>query len=145
MFKKRDKDKSNEPKGEVLEAEAVSVSFERDKQLFDAAMNLPASKDDQELEAILEAEVENPSFTQKLGDKITRPFRNVKTKLRTNIRDKAIERARTRILIAGQQPENLPLETLEIVVREEEDKIKNQIKEKGLLFVIASLGLGWWL
>ncbi|NHO87842.1 hypothetical protein G8768_12830 [Pseudoteredinibacter isoporae] len=76
---------------------------------------------------------------------MTRPFRNVKTKLRTNIRDKAIERARTRILIAGQQPENLPLETLEIVVREEEDKIKNQIKEKGLLFVIASLGLGWWL
>lgn len=145
MFKKREKNKANEPKGEVLEAEAVSVSFEKDKQLFDAAMNLPASKEDEELEAILEAEVESPSFTQKLGDKITRPFRNVKTKLRGNIRNKAIERARTRILIAGQQPENLPLETLEIVVREEEDKIKNQIKEKGLLFVIASLGLGWWL
>ncbi len=145
MFKKREKGKASEPKGEVLEAEAVSVSFEKDKQLFDAAMNLPASKEDEELEAILEAEVESSSFTQKLGDKITRPFRNVKTKLRGNIRNKAIERARTRILIAGQQPENLPLETLEIVVREEEDKIKNQIKEKGLLFVIASLGLGWWL
>lgn len=143
MFKKREKEK--QPKGEILEAEEVSVSFEKDKKLFDAAMNLPAGKDDAELEAILEAEIESPSFTQKLGDKISRPFRNATSKLRGNIRDKAIERARTRILIAGQQPENLPLETLEIVVREEEDKIKNQIKEKGLLFVIASLGLGWWL
>jgi len=145
LFKKRDKSKTEAPKGEVLEAEAVSVSFERDKQYFDAAMNLPSHQDDPELEAILEAEVEQPGFAKKLGDKITRPFRNVKSKLRTNIRNKAIEKARTRILIAGQKPENLPLETLEIVVREEEDQIKNQIKEKGLLFVIASLGLGWWL
>lgn len=145
MFKKRDKQKADQPKGEILEAEEVTVSFERDKKFFDAAMNLPAGKEDAELEAILEAEVESPSFSQKLGDKISKPFRDAKSKLRGNIRDKAIERARTRILIAGQQPENLPLETLEIVVREEEDKIKGQIKEKGLLFVIASLGLGWWL
>lgn len=84
------------------------------------------------------------SLLGKASSTIKAPFVKVSQRMRKKLRDTAIDRARTRILIAGQTPETLAAETLEIVVREEEDKLKNQIKEKGLLFVVASLGLGWW-
>lgn len=57
------------------------------------------------------------------------------------IREKAIKRATTRILVAGNQPSKLRPEDLETVVKEEEDKIKNSIREKGLLAVLTILGL----
>lgn len=57
------------------------------------------------------------------------------------IRDKAISRATTRILVAGNHPSKLAPEDLETVVKEEEDKIKNSIREKGLLAVLTLLGL----
>jgi hypothetical protein len=62
-------------------------------------------------------------------------------KYRGYIRNKAIERARTRIIVAGNDPRSMSQEDLEVVVREEEDKIKGSIKEKGLLAVLALLGL----
>lgn len=61
------------------------------------------------------------------------------------VREKAISRAYTRILIAGREPESFSEEELEIIVREEEDKIKANYKEKGLLGIAAALGLGWWI
>ena len=60
------------------------------------------------------------------------------------IRDKAIERANTRILIAGRRPEDFSDEELEIIVREEEDKIKGSAKEKGLVVLASLLGLSLW-
>jgi len=65
----------------------------------------------------------------------------VPNKYRNFIRDKAIERARTRIIVAGNDPRKLSQEDLEVVVREEEDKIKGSMKEKGVLAVLALLGL----
>ena len=59
------------------------------------------------------------------------------------IRDKAISRARTRIIVAGGKPANFSQEDLEVIVREEEDKIKGGIKEKGLMAVLALLGLNF--
>ena len=67
--------------------------------------------------------------------------RTVPNKYKLYIRDKAIERARTRIIVAGNDPRKLSQEDLEVVVREEEDKIKGSIKEKGLMAVLALLGL----
>jgi hypothetical protein len=69
----------------------------------------------------------------------------VPRKYKGYIRDKAIERARTRIIVAGNDPRKLSLEDLEVVVREEEDKIKGSIKEKGLLAVLAMLGLNFFV
>ena len=69
----------------------------------------------------------------------------VPNKYRGYIRDKAIERARTRIIVAGNDPRKLSLEDLEVVVREEEDKIKSSIKEKGVLAVLAMLGLNFFV
>ncbi|NNC98985.1 MAG: hypothetical protein HKN85_02265 [Gammaproteobacteria bacterium] len=65
----------------------------------------------------------------------------VPRKYRSYIREKAIDRARTRIIIAGSNPMQFSQEDLEVVVREEEDKIKSSIKEKGLLAVLALFGL----
>ena len=68
----------------------------------------------------------------------------VPRKYRSAIREKAIDRARTRIIIAGSDPIQFSQEDLEVVVREEEDKIKGSIREKGLLAVLAILGLNFF-
>lgn len=65
----------------------------------------------------------------------------IPNKYRSVIREKAISRARTRIVVAGGDPANFQSEELEVIVKEEEDKIKGSIKEKGLLAVLALLGL----
>ena len=68
----------------------------------------------------------------------------IPNKYREFIREKAINRARTRIIVAGNDPRNFTSEDLEVVVKEEEDKIKQSIKEKGLLAVLAMLGLNFF-
>jgi len=65
----------------------------------------------------------------------------VPRKYKSYIREKAIDRARTRIIVAGNDPRKMSQEDLEVVVREEEDKIKSSIRDKGLLAVLALLGL----
>jgi len=62
-------------------------------------------------------------------------------KVKTFIREKAIERARTRIIVAGSDPKSFSEEDLEIVVKEEEDKLKGWIREKGVLVVLAMFGI----
>lgn len=69
------------------------------------------------------------------------PLQVIPRKYRGAIRNKAIDRARTRIIVAGSDPRTISAEDLEIVVKEEEDKIKGSIREKGLLAVLALLGL----
>jgi len=72
----------------------------------------------------------------------TIPYVNkVPSKYHGFIREKAIERARTRIIVAGNDPRKLSQEDLEVVVREEEDKLKSSMKEKGVMAVLALLGL----
>ena len=71
------------------------------------------------------------------------PLAPITQRYQSAIREKAIKRAETRIIIAGRTPQDLTPEDLEIVVQEEEDKIKSEIKEKGLLAVLALLGLSW--
>lgn len=56
------------------------------------------------------------------------------------VREKAISRAQTRILLAGRKAEEFAEEELEIIVKEEEDKINSSIRDKGLLAVLAALG-----
>jgi len=60
------------------------------------------------------------------------------------IREKAIKRAETRIVLAGRKPEDFSPDDLEVVVYEEEMKLKSEIKEKGLFAVLALLGLSWF-
>ena len=67
--------------------------------------------------------------------------RAVPNKIKQHIREKAIDRARTRIAIAGSDPAKLSQQDLEILVKQEEDVIKSSMKEKGLLAVLALLGI----
>lgn len=67
----------------------------------------------------------------------------VPNKYRKMVREKAISRAQTRIIVAGGDPASFSQEDLEIIVREEEDKIKSSIKQKGLMAVLAMLGLNF--
>ena len=69
----------------------------------------------------------------------------VPNKYKRYVRDKAIERARTRIIVAGNDPRKLSQEDLEVVVKEEEDKIKSSIKEKGLMAALALFGLNFFV
>ena len=62
-------------------------------------------------------------------------------KYQSVVREKAISRARTRIIVAGGDTAKLSQDDLEVVVREEEEKIKDWFKEKGILALLALLGL----
>ncbi len=81
----------------------------------------------------------------KLKTRLPARFSEWPAQLQQKLRDKAISRARTRIIVAGKRPEDFSPEDLEVIVKEEEDKLRNNLKEKGLLAVAAIFGLGWWL
>ena len=70
------------------------------------------------------------------------PFVKLKDKTRQAIRDKAIENAQVRILLCERALEDFSEDELEIIVAEEELKIHSAIKEKGILAVLAVLGIG---
>jgi len=69
---------------------------------------------------------------------------NLKAKLKQKVRDKAISQAKTRIVLAGKEPEDFNEEQLEVIVKEEEQKILGGAKEKGLLVLASLLGLSLW-
>lgn len=67
---------------------------------------------------------------------------NIKQKYRQAIRDKAIDKAKVRILLCERDLADFSEEELEIIVQEEDREIYSAIKEKGLLAVLAVLGIG---
>jgi hypothetical protein len=69
---------------------------------------------------------------------------NFKQKINKKVREKAIKLAETRIMLAGKTPHDFNEEQLEILVKEEEEKIFGSAKEKGLLALAALLGMSLW-
>ena len=69
------------------------------------------------------------------------PLTLVHGKIKTAIREKAISRAKTRIVIAQKDPSQFTPEELEVIVQEEEAAIYSGIKEKGLFAILAVLGI----
>ena len=63
-------------------------------------------------------------------------------RLRMRVREKAIDNAKTRILLNQKKIDDFSEDELEIIVREEEDKIKSNFKTKGLYALLAMLGIG---
>ena len=63
-------------------------------------------------------------------------------KYRTNIREKAIERARSRLILAGKKVGDLDEESLEHLVKEEEDLIISKMKNSAGVAILALLGIG---
>jgi len=73
-----------------------------------------------------------------------RKIRGLKSTFAARLREKAIDRARTRIYLHGKRPEDYDEDVLEVIVKEEEDKLKSELKDKGLLALLAALGLSFW-
>ena len=69
------------------------------------------------------------------------PFSQLTGKIKTAIREKAISRAKTRIVLSKSRPEDFSPEELEVIVQEEEAKIYTSIKEKGLFAILEVLGI----
>ena len=63
-------------------------------------------------------------------------------KYRTNIREKAIERVRSRLILAGKKVGDLDEESLEHLVKEEEDLIISKMKNSAGVAILALLGIG---
>lgn len=72
------------------------------------------------------------------------PLKPVAARYRSAIREKAIQRAKTRIIIAGRTPEEFSTADLEVVVCEEEEKLKSEIRDKGLLAALALFGISFF-
>lgn len=72
------------------------------------------------------------------------PVKHLSKKIKAAIREKAISRAKTRIIIAQKKPEDFSQKELEVIVQEEESQIYSSIKEKGLLAILAILGLNFF-
>ena len=60
----------------------------------------------------------------------------------SHIREKAIEKAKVRITLSGSSFDDFSMEEIGIIVKEEEDTIKEDNKSKGLCAIIAFLGFG---
>ncbi len=62
-------------------------------------------------------------------------------KYRSRIREKAILQAKSRIALAGRQVRDFAEDQLEIIVFEEEEKIKSKLRQSGLIAILITLGL----
>jgi hypothetical protein len=62
-------------------------------------------------------------------------------KYRSRIREKAILQAKSRIALAGRQVRDFAQDQLEIIVFEEEEKIKSKLRQSGLIAILITLGL----
>lgn len=75
---------------------------------------------------------------------VYRNYEKIKVKYDKKIRNKAIERARTRIYLHGRKPEDYDEDVLEVIVKEEEDKLISEYKSRGLMALITALGLSFF-
>ena len=63
-------------------------------------------------------------------------------KYRGKIREKAITKTKARIALAGKNVSGYSKDQLEIIVKEEEDRIIEDLKKSALYAVIVFLGIG---
>ena len=60
------------------------------------------------------------------------------------LREKAILRTRARLVESGVDIDRLSDEELEVIIADEEDKLVGEYKSKGLLALLALLGISWF-
>ncbi len=76
-------------------------------------------------------------------EQIKRLPQKSKEKIRLRLREKAIMRTRARLIESRVDIEDLSDEELEIIIKDEEDKLMDDYKTKGLIALLALLGLSW--
>lgn len=66
-----------------------------------------------------------------------------KERLQLKLREKAIMRTRARLIENRVDIDELSDEELEVIIRDEEDKLLDEYKTKGLIALLALLGISW--
>ncbi len=79
-----------------------------------------------------------------LYEKIKTLPTKLQDKIRMRIREKALLRTRARLIESGVDINKLSDEDLEVIIADEEDKLIGEYKTKGLLALLAMLGLSWF-
>ena len=79
-----------------------------------------------------------------LYEKIKTLPAKLQDKIRMRIREKALLRTRARLIESGVDINKLSDEDLEVIIADEEDKLIGEYKTKGLLALLAMLGLSWF-
>lgn len=63
------------------------------------------------------------------------------SKYRSVIREKAIEQAKVEIALAGKEVKDYNADQLEIIVKAQEDKIKQRYRNSTLVILLLALGI----
>lgn len=79
-----------------------------------------------------------------LYQKIKALPKEAQERVRLKIREKALLRTRARLIESGVDINKLSDEDLEVIIADEEDKLIDEYKTKGLLALLAMLGLSWF-
>ena len=80
---------------------------------------------------------ERPGLMGKLDD----IKESVQGKYRSKIRERAITQAKARIALSEKKFQDFTQDELEIVVRDEEDKVKRSLKQSAVVALLITLGL----
>ncbi len=64
-------------------------------------------------------------------------------KIRLKLREKAILRTKARLIENRIEIDELSDEEIEVVIKDEEDKILDEYKTKGIIALLALLGISW--
>ncbi len=78
-----------------------------------------------------------------LMDQIRNLPQKYKERVRLKLREKAIMRTRARLIENRVEIDELSDEELEVIIRDEEDKLLDEYKTKGLIALLALLGISW--
>jgi hypothetical protein len=77
-------------------------------------------------------------------EKLTYLPKKTQERFYSRLRDKAILRTRARLIESGVDIESLSDEELEVIIADEEDKLVGEYKSRGLIALLAMLGISWF-
>jgi hypothetical protein len=77
-------------------------------------------------------------------EKVTYLPKKSQEKFYARLREKAILRTRARLIESGTDIGKLTDEALEVIIADEEDKLVGEYKSKGLIALLALLGISWF-
>jgi hypothetical protein len=77
-------------------------------------------------------------------EKVTYLPKKSQEKFYARLREKAILRTRARLIESGTDIDELTDEELEVIIADEEDKLVGEYKSKGLIALLALLGISWF-
>jgi hypothetical protein len=78
---------------------------------------------------------------KELKSKLSSDYEDYSMRIFRKIREKAIKEVKVKIAMANKSIDDFERDELEILVKEEEQKIKARYKDNGILLLLAYLGI----